>query len=268
MSILNLNSQPSGAPRGHKATKIWMGVGLLVAVLGLGSTFAASISLNSNQPTEFGQGVQSTVYCGGTSATLTATPMSTFKNTDSKFYLTAVQVSGIPKACNGVNFVMSFYGSTLPALNLLTDNSVVKIQTPAVLWLDGTRYFPKGSSGSACQDNPKSSNTYNSSSSYASSSDVSLVGALLSLSRSSYVSPCTYASLSNISSDGTYGTFTINFTQTYVLAYSSDLQKIVVETQNDTLGLDTSLKPCTTMPSSKWDCTKSSGSAGDRGIFS
>ncbi|CAN2213590.1 hypothetical protein MCEMRE212_01048 [Candidatus Nanopelagicaceae bacterium] len=268
MSILNLNSPQGGAPKARKATKIWMGVGLLVAVLGVGSTFAASITLNNNQSTEFGQGVQSTVYCGGTTATLTATPMSTFKNTDSKFYLTAVQVSGIPKACNGVNFALSFYGSTLPALTLLTDNSVAKIQTPAVLWLDGSRYFPKGGSGSSCQDNPKASSTYNSSTSYSSSSDVSLVGALLSLSRSSYVSPCTYASLSNVSSDGTYGTFTINFTQTYVLAYSSDLQKIVVETQNDTLGLDTTVKPCTDKGSSKYDCTKSSGSSSDRGIFS
>lgn len=267
MTILNLNGPAGKAPRTKKAVRAWMGVGLLVAVLGIGSTFAATIQLNSNQNTEFGQGVQSTVYCGGTSATLTGTPMSTYKNTDSKFYLTAIQVSGIPKACNGVNFVLSFYAATLPALDLVKDNSVAKVTTPTVLWLDGTRYFPKGSSGSSCQDNPKASQSYNSSSAYAAASDVSLVGALLSLNRYSYVSPCTYATLSNISSDGTYGTFTINLSQSYTLAYSSDLLKIVVETQNDSIGLDVGLKPCTDKGSSKYDCTKSSGSSGDRGIF-
>jgi hypothetical protein len=80
MSILNLNAPQGRGPIGKKKTKIWMGVGLLAAVLGFGSTFAASITLN--QPggtTEFGQGVTQTVYCGGDQS-VTITPLSAYQN--------------------------------------------------------------------------------------------------------------------------------------------------------------------------------------------
>lgn len=81
MSILNLNVPQGRGPIGKKKTKIWMGVGLLAAVLGFGSTFAASITLN--QPggtTEFGQGVTQTVYCGGNQS-VTISPISSYQNT-------------------------------------------------------------------------------------------------------------------------------------------------------------------------------------------
>jgi hypothetical protein len=58
-----------------------MGIGLVIAVLGIGSTFASNITLN--QPggtTEFGQGVTQTVYCGGDQS-VTITPISTYVNT-------------------------------------------------------------------------------------------------------------------------------------------------------------------------------------------
>jgi hypothetical protein len=58
-----------------------MGVGLLVAVLGLGSTFASNITLNSSAGTEFGQGVTQTVFCGGDSADVIVTPISSYNNT-------------------------------------------------------------------------------------------------------------------------------------------------------------------------------------------
>ena len=81
MSILNLNSPQGRGPVGKKSAKLWMGVGLLVAVLGIGSTFAANITLNSpGGTTEFGQGVSQTVYCGGDTS-VTITPISTYSNT-------------------------------------------------------------------------------------------------------------------------------------------------------------------------------------------
>ena len=87
MSLLNLNSPAGQSPRGKKSLKMWMGAGLVVAVLGLGSTFAANITLNSPEGTsEFGQGVTQTVYCGG-DQTVTVSPTSTFKNTTPKFKL-------------------------------------------------------------------------------------------------------------------------------------------------------------------------------------
>jgi hypothetical protein len=81
MSILNLNTPQGRGPVGKKSAKIWMGVGLLAAVLGFGSTFAANITLNSpGGTTEFGQGVSQTVYCGGDTS-VTITPISTYSNT-------------------------------------------------------------------------------------------------------------------------------------------------------------------------------------------
>ena len=81
MSILNLNTPQGQGPAGKKKVKIWMGVGLLVAVLGIGSTFAANITLNSpGGTTEFGQGVTQSVYCGGNNS-VTVTPFSTYQNT-------------------------------------------------------------------------------------------------------------------------------------------------------------------------------------------
>jgi hypothetical protein len=57
-----------------------MGFGLIIAVLGLGSTFAASININGGQDTEFGQGSTRTVYCGGDEQ-VTIAPISTYVNT-------------------------------------------------------------------------------------------------------------------------------------------------------------------------------------------
>ena len=80
MSLLNLNSTSGRAPRGKKSSRVWMGFGLIIAVLGIGSTFAASININGGQDTEFGQGSTRTVYCGGDEQ-VTIAPISTYVNT-------------------------------------------------------------------------------------------------------------------------------------------------------------------------------------------
>ena len=81
MSLLNLNTSAGRSPRGKKSSRTWMGFGLVIAVLGIGSTFASNIILNSpDLTTEFGQGVTETVYCGG-DQTVTVTPISAYQNT-------------------------------------------------------------------------------------------------------------------------------------------------------------------------------------------
>ena len=81
MSILNLNTPQGGNSGGKKKAKMWMGAGLLAAVLGVGSTLAANITLNSPEGnTEFGQGVTQTVYCGGDQS-VTIAPISAYVNT-------------------------------------------------------------------------------------------------------------------------------------------------------------------------------------------
>ena len=83
MSLLNLNSPEGRSPRGKKSSRVWMGFGLIIAVLGLGSTFAANININNNDTSEFGQGVTQTVFCGDSAddpTVITVTPISAFVN--------------------------------------------------------------------------------------------------------------------------------------------------------------------------------------------
>jgi hypothetical protein len=56
-----------------------MGFGLVIAVLGIGSTFAANIQINNDETSEFGQGVTQTVYCGEEEE-VTIAPISAYVN--------------------------------------------------------------------------------------------------------------------------------------------------------------------------------------------
>jgi len=267
MSILNLNAPQGRAPSKKKSAKIWLGVGLLVAVLGIGTTFAASIVLNGGSNTESGQGVQSVVFCGGSSQTVTATPFSAYKNKymSTGFNLTGIKVTGIPKACDNTDFIVSVYPTAAYGDNASTTNALAVsgsgMTLANVLWFDGgTNKYPKVTNGSSlssgCDANPYQSSTPSTNRTVA-SSNVTNTGALLSVSRTTYSSGCTYAYISAISADSGgsssgNGSFTITFNSGNTLADSSNLSKIVVETQNDVLA-GTALKPCSGF--STFDCT-------------
>ena len=282
MSILNLNAPQGRAPRNKKSTKIWLGVGLLVAVLGIGTTFAANIVLNGGSSTESGQGVQSIVFCGGSSQTITATPFSAYKNkyNSTGFNLTSIKVTGIPKACDNTDFIISVYptaawgdySSSTDPLSI----SGTGMKLANVLWFDGgANKYPKVTTGnslaSGCDANPfQSSGSYPYPNKNLASTNVTNTGALLSVSRMTYSSGCTYAYISAISADtggssSGNGSFTVTFNSGNTLADSSSLSKIVVETQNDILA-GTALKPCAVSGSS-FDCTTSSGGAGTLGLM-
>jgi len=132
MSILNLefNAGSGGrAPRNKRAVKVWVGIGLVAAVLGVGSTLASTITLNNGGATEFGQGISTTIYCGGAQQTVHVTPVSVFDNTDplpaQAFYVGQLKVTGIPSACAGVDFAVSIFdnGLTPNALPMDADMS-------------------------------------------------------------------------------------------------------------------------------------------------
>ena len=78
MDILNLGgvNEPSERPS-KKKLKVIIGIGLLAGVMGMGSTLAASITLNGGTAVEFGQGVQLVTACDDA---ITVTPTSTFVN--------------------------------------------------------------------------------------------------------------------------------------------------------------------------------------------
>jgi hypothetical protein len=129
MTLLNLNSPAGQSSDGKKSIKMWMGAGLVVAVLGIGSTFAANININNTDTSEFGQGFTETVDCGandgGEPFVITVQPISAFVNAsdpaDAKFELSGVKISDIPDECYGKDFVISAYdGASASPLVLST----------------------------------------------------------------------------------------------------------------------------------------------------
>lgn len=238
MSLLNLNTSTGRGPRSKKSLKMFMGAGLLVAVLGIGSTFAANITLNNSvTPTEFGQGVQRTVYCGGSATTLTLKPFSTFKSSTNTFAVGGVTVSGIPAACNNLNFVISVYkdGSDIRQEIAKKDSST--LSTPTVFWttdINTYRAFDssKRTDSSDCQKKKGDSD----------SDRASAGGALLSLSSTSFESPCKVAYLSAVTpgsknANTSVGAFTITVISSDTTLMSlENFDKITIETQADTFG--------------------------------
>jgi hypothetical protein len=103
---------------------------LLTGAALLQTTLAANISLSSSSAVEFGQGIQLTTACSGSTA-LTVTPNSSFENVAGagSFYFSSVTVSNIPSSCNGVDFQISAYGETstapLALFNSSSSNAVV-----------------------------------------------------------------------------------------------------------------------------------------------
>lgn len=122
MSLLNLNSPAGRSPRGKKSSRAWMGFGLVIAVLGIGSTFAASININGGQDTEFGQGSTRTVYCGGDQE-VTIAPISAYANT----------VNAAPEDSFSTRFGLTYFTGA----NDFTSESDIKVPYSTVNGLDG-----------------------------------------------------------------------------------------------------------------------------------
>jgi len=112
MDILNLGgiNEPSERPS-KKKLKVIIGIGLLAGVMGMGSTLAASITLNGGTNVEFGQGVQLVTACD---SAITVTPRSTFVNASTgsggaNFALTSVELTLISDNCAGKSLRLNAY---------------------------------------------------------------------------------------------------------------------------------------------------------------
>ncbi|MSY81707.1 MAG: hypothetical protein F2695_06400, partial [Actinobacteria bacterium] len=106
MEILNLggSQEPSARPS-KKKFKVVLGIGLLAGVMGIGSTLAATVQINTGATVEFGQGVASTTACD---SDITVTPGT--------LYVNDTQTSG-----SSANFQMR--SITISALNTTTKSS-------------------------------------------------------------------------------------------------------------------------------------------------
>ena len=117
MPILDFSDNASPRRRSERGNLLsrLLGVGALISVIVLGSTFAASINLNSGAPVEFGQGVARTAACD---SNIVLTPISSFENDYSAdFMFAGVKLSGIDttdqsgpsEGCLGKGFTIKAY---------------------------------------------------------------------------------------------------------------------------------------------------------------
>jgi hypothetical protein len=216
MSILDLGTGTSRPSVGKKSTRIFLGFGLLIAVIGVGSTFASTISINANQDIEFGQGVQKSIFCGGDES-ITVTPISSFANNDElgTFGLTGITVSDIPEECSDRNFVIKVYnntGGSAPLVLSHTSDDSLSMNIANVWWANG------------CPDDGENCRLSNSA--------LEDGFALLSNNLEQFSSTSGIASVEANNPTS----FTVNFLVN-VLS-SNDVKKIVIETQNDSYGYE------------------------------
>ena len=212
MSILNLDNGHSRPSGGKKSFRALLGFGLVIAVIGIGSTFASTISINSNQAIEFGQGVQRSIYCGG-SQTITVTPVSTFANSETTgtFGLTGITVSDIPDECSDKDFIIKVYDNIHVDPLVLADNGTSSMNIANIWWANG------------CPENNPNCRLRNS---------VTEDGVtVLSRSLDSYVPTTGLASI-----DNTGESFTVSFLAGPIS--SDSVKKIVIETKDDTFGYE------------------------------
>jgi hypothetical protein len=81
MEILNFSGQEVSRSIKRSRSRAFIGIGVIAAAVGLSSTLAANISINSG-PVEFGQGVAQTVACSGDESII-VTPATSFTNAPS-----------------------------------------------------------------------------------------------------------------------------------------------------------------------------------------
>jgi hypothetical protein len=217
MSILDLGPSPKEKSVGKQSKRIFLGFGLLMAVIGIGSTFASTISINAGQEIEFGQGVQRSVFCGDEES-ITITPISEFVNGGDDeelgtFGFTGITISDIPENCSDRNFIIKVYGDEAGSLPLtIASAGSESIDRVNVWWASGCPEedvdcrlnadgFPTTTGGAAVLS--KNIDAY----------------ASTTLARVLVYNPAS---------------FTVEFSNG-VLS-SDDVTKIVIETQNDTFG--------------------------------
>lgn len=102
-----------GSKLKSKKHRLLIGICALAVSAGIGNTLAASISLNSGEPVEFGQGMVATVACSG-SENLNINPVTSFTNSTGagSYKLSGLIVSNIPAECFGKDFIIRAYDDT------------------------------------------------------------------------------------------------------------------------------------------------------------
>jgi hypothetical protein len=231
MSILNLGGAGPSSPIKSNSKKIILGIGLIVAVLGVGSTLASTITLGTNNTREFGQGVEKTVFCGGSEQTIQVIPTSEFANSDTEnsvgsFTIQSIAVTNIPPNCSGVDFIISAYG--------FSGSSESEGESPSASSTPSSTPSASGPISLLSGADQPLLNVWWNKTCPSAFLDCGAPAAALSGDRNLWGSTPDITQVT-VSVDGT--SFTINFLGGTGIS-TDQLSKIVVETQDDVIGKD------------------------------
>ncbi len=137
MEILKFESK-APKPRRRKSTnKPILAIVGVAAVAVLGSTLAASITLNSSTSVEFGQGVAQTSSCDPTTG-ITVNPTATYQNAANaagSFKFGTIALTGISSDCAGKMFTIKVYD------NASSDPLTINSASGTTAWKFATFYF-------------------------------------------------------------------------------------------------------------------------------
>ena len=214
MEILKFDN--AATPRRKKSNgnlKSLAGLATVAAIAVLGSTLAANISLGASSSIEFGQGVQQSIYCGG-SHSITVTPNSTFanSNTTGTFGLTGITLSDIPDECSDRDFVIKVYDNTNTSPLQLARLGDESMDIANVWWASG------------CHSETPTCRTNGLDDGYA----------IVSKSLEDYRAPTGLTPTGDISDSDE--SFTVTFLAGPIS--SDSVKKIVIETKDDTFGYE------------------------------
>jgi hypothetical protein len=112
MSPLNIHPEEDRAAtkkKNNKVLKVILGISALIAVPVIGTTLAASITINSTDPIQFGQGVQRAVVCDSEVTMTALADYANAANAAGAFTLGDVSLSGIADACGAKSFKINIY---------------------------------------------------------------------------------------------------------------------------------------------------------------
>lgn len=148
MELLKFNDAPKSARRGKNPAG-FIGAGIMVAVMGLSSTLAGTITI-SGGTVEFGQGVVNTAACDGS---ITVTPASTYQYETNTFLVNQITLEGIGgvdggtdgRGCLGQTLELRAYDASGNLLTFQTGAKALTVTLPTVVGLTETsnRYVLK-----------------------------------------------------------------------------------------------------------------------------
>jgi hypothetical protein len=159
MELLKFSDSPKSSRRG-KNPAAFIGAGIMVAVMGLSSTLAGTISINSGRTVEFGQGIVSTAACD---ASISITPVSSYSYSADTFTVSSIKISQVGwdsgtagavtadgRGCRGQVLELRAYGASSTPLLFHSDTAST---SALVLYIPETSTAASGGTISATNFN-------------------------------------------------------------------------------------------------------------------